>query len=168
MAIKGAKFFYKVLALIVLTGFGLSLIHSGYHDSIDVLGAGFFGALLLGLYGLFQNNRALPWIVLLLMKGLMVYIHFVYRLESHLWLAYYGFIGLALLHRLFVKQADDRSILSKSLLTLICFTLMGGVFLLFNRASLRVQPSVLYELQWLLIGFSLPLSISLLPSSKAS
>jgi undecaprenyl-diphosphatase len=155
---KTKNIFYQVLIVGLLISIGFSLVHKGYHDYADVLAGIFFGVILIrGFMHLTNHNdKIITWILCSISTLLMFYIAKIYTIESHVWMAYYGLIGLVFSEQCFVKHQKDESLYCKLLATFFCFMSIFGVKMLFATSVFSALPMFLKQLEWALIGFCIP------------
>lgn len=151
---------YKLFIIFLLSGIGFSLIYFNYHNYLDIIGAIFFAVLLITAYALLlsHNKKMLPWVIFFLGSLLMLYISIAFELPRHLWMAYYGVIGLMISEHLFSKKQNSKPLHRKLISTAICFAMILGIKALFTIQELSHMPAFLNQIQWGLIGFSIPLS----------
>lgn len=73
--------FYKLLIIIALFGIAISLVHYGYHDYYDILGAIFFSSLLLAIsYKTIKKQETFfPKIVFIISTVMIIYISINYQ-----------------------------------------------------------------------------------------
>jgi undecaprenyl-diphosphatase len=151
---------YKIPLIGLLIGIGLSLIHFGYHSYIDILGALLFGGLLIYLYSFLERNckQLLHPIILSFSTFLVVYIAFRNEVENHLWMSYFALIGIIVSERLFGEEKSKKSLKNKVFATVICFTSLFIIKVLFeSEVTLSITP-LFRQTKWALIGFSIPFS----------
>lgn len=148
----------RIFISLLLGGIGLSLVYFGYHTYGDILGALFF-ALLLGMVyilGLSKISLILPWVIAGITSFLMVYIYIFYKIENDLWMAYYALLGFMLSEKLFGQKQIFQTMWNKVIMSLLCFSTMYVIEVLFSFQILAQLPSFLSQMRWLLIGFSIP------------
>jgi undecaprenyl-diphosphatase len=147
----------KILIMGLLTGIAFSLIHCGYHNTLDILGGIFFGSLLLLAYRLLKTTQThiiLP-VLLSFSTCLMLYIATIQSIIEHLWMAYYGLIGLMLSQQLFKDYPRSTDFQSKIAATLFAVASLVTIKILFSFLHL---PLFLMQIQWMLMGACIPLS----------
>jgi undecaprenyl-diphosphatase len=162
LIINTRKALYKVLLASLLSGVGLSLVYCGYHNYFDILGAMFFGSLLLLGYSYFINEQKqiLSLILLAFATFLMLYVKFLHgAIVGHLWMAYYALIGLGFSNHFFIDKIKTDSFKNNIVATVFCFIIIFIVQKVFIFIRL---PEFVVQMQWLIIGFGVPLSIHLL------
>jgi hypothetical protein len=152
---------FRILVALLLIGIALSLVYFGYHNFVDIAGAVFFALLLMLAYYLIstQKPELLPWLVLSIASGLMIYIHMIDKIKSPPWMAYYTLVGFMLSEKLFGKKISPANTVNKILSTLLCFGLFFMIKGLFSIEVIHQWPRYLQQLQWVLIGISLPASL---------
>ncbi|KTD31575.1 phosphatase PAP2 family protein [Legionella maceachernii] len=159
LAFKIENLGFRVVAVALLMGIGLSLIHFDYHNYYDVLAGVFFALLLLISYyfSSLKWPKNVPWFILLIASLLMLYIHWrTDEILSHPWMAYYALWGLIIAEQIANRKAVAMVRSHKLLATLLCFVAILGVHTFFRYVITFNQPVPLYQLQWLLIGFIIP------------
>lgn len=156
IAYKLNNIIIRILSLCLLTGIAISLVYSGYHNYYDVVAGSFFAIILLILYDYILHNKAdsIITINLLFISIAMTYIYFtIDKLFPHLWLAYYTFIGFSFSAKIFNNSDILITKFEKTFTTLSFFLSMYLINYLF---SFLKAPDYIFQLKWLLIGFSLP------------
>lgn len=145
---------YRILMIGLIAGIGLSLIYSGYHNLIDILGAVFFGCLLIILYSFFvhKSNNCITWSVIFLSTLLMMYIGCTFKIIEHLWMAYYALIGMSLSEKFFSRYPHTKDLQSKIVATILCF---GFIFIIKAISTYNFIPFI-QQAQWALISFCIP------------
>ena len=158
LAYKFNNLFFRILILILLGGIGASLVYSNYHNYYDVLGGVFFAIMLIGIYN-FVQARTPGFLLALCLAFASLIIIYSYigtnQIMPHLFLAYYALIGFTLSTRIFAKKTELENISGKVLATIFCFLSIFIIRYIFNLISL---PIYLHQLQWLLVGISIPAS----------
>lgn len=157
---KSRSVIVQILLFTVLSGIGFSLVEKGYHQYQDVMAAIGFGILLISGYILCLKKRKdlLPWLVIGCASLLMIYGAVTYTLESHLWMAYYGLLGLILTEKNMHHAEGMGSILGKIEATVACLGSILLIKMVFSVETLRTLPAFISQLQWALIGICIPLS----------
>lgn len=163
LAIHASKLIIKALATTLLIGIGLGLMYFGYHNIIDVLGAVFFGSLIVILYralwGL-NKEKLLLKLAMVFSTCCVIYIGFMYKIEPHVWKSYYALIGILFSEYHFgqeesMLEAKKESLKFKLLATIICFSallVINGMFKLF------ALPVMIAQIQWMMVSFFIPFS----------
>ena len=169
---KTHKMFIRLIMLVILAGIAVSLVHFGFHNYYDILGAIFFGGILLLIYQklLSKYEFSLSWSIFFSSTIMIVYIAYVYRIESHLWMAYYGLIGIMFSEKTFSNLKDSnqsflnnkkpttKNVISKIVATIFCFGAFFLIKIVFASECMSDLPGVVSQLQWALISFCIPLS----------
>ena len=131
---KTDKKIIKLLLVILLSCLGSSLIYCNFHDWIDVLGAVCFTIIEIMIYHIiFVNfgNRVVSIISIISAIGIMLILDIIYKVEFHVWLAFYGLLGMEF--SLFIMEEKKLKQLSRKFLALILSTLMiTAVYYLFK------------------------------------
>lgn len=150
----------RILIALLLIGIAFSLVYFGYHNYVDITGAVFFAFLLIATYYLISTKKPeiLRWLVIFFASVLMIYISLIDKIKSPPWMAFYTLLGFMLSEKLFGKKITSGTLLHKTLTTLVCLILFFIIKGLFSIQVISQLPSYLYQLQWVLIGFSLPAS----------
>ncbi|AVP87313.1 hypothetical protein phytr_3610 [Candidatus Phycorickettsia trachydisci] len=142
----------KILIVFLLIGVGQSLVYMGYHNYFDVLGAIFFGSILVLL-----SKYLSPKTTFVTATLLLLYILLLYQMLEHLWLAYYGLIGIISSYTLFAEKTTKINLKQKVLATALCFGAIFGIKTFFG-IFLSHLPPFISQIQWILIGFVIPYS----------
>jgi hypothetical protein len=170
--IQFSNIIIRFILFCTLVGIGISLVYFGYHNYIDIVGAVIVGVLLLfayhKLFSLLKN--ILTWLMLALVSWLMVYIKERYRIPEHLWIAYFGFLGVFISDSLFVKnQAKTKDFKTKVFTTIIAFIFVFATREIFKLDIFSTLPAFVQQSQWFIIGFFIPiLSLVQLSTTKKS
>ncbi|MDR1334375.1 MAG: hypothetical protein LBJ71_04095, partial [Holosporaceae bacterium] len=91
---KTGNYTVKTLLAFLIAGIGFALVHCNYHDWFDVLGAMIFAAMEITIYFLLEISPKIKAISVTLFMGIMLcVIHYFYKMEPHIWLAFYSFVG---------------------------------------------------------------------------
>ncbi|MBN8511996.1 MAG: phosphatase PAP2 family protein [Rickettsiales bacterium] len=152
------NFKFRIFIIFILSGVGYSLVYNRFHNYLDVFGALFFGILLILSARLVIKKypKIYDLICITFASLLMLYIYLMNTLTNYNWMVYLALIGIIFSHRIFVKAFDI--VLTKRLKllnTLIAILLVGCIKMMFGLID---QNNVIYTLQWLLVGLSLPFS----------
>ena len=152
---KASSNVIKAILIGILIGIAYSLVHMGYHNYFDIIGALIFAALLLLVYSLFskQNVKLQSVIVIVLASMLMIYSEFMHGIAAHLWMAYYGLIGIIISEQLFASKISTKTVPAKIIATVLCFAALSVIKLLFATGPLALLPAFIGQLQWAMIGF---------------
>lgn len=144
---------------ILLIGIGLSLLYFGYHNSFDILGAIFFGLLLIWAYNqllISIQQTLLPVVILLFNTLLVLYISFAHGMNQYSWMAYYALIGIIFSELHFKQKTTLVDNISKLLATLLCVI----AFILTNQIFPKNHfIPFIASFKWLFIGYSAPFSL---------
>ncbi|MCT4635360.1 MAG: phosphatase PAP2 family protein [Rickettsiales bacterium] len=157
LAYNFKSYFLRSVIIFLLVGIGWSLIYSGFHDHYDVLGAVLFAIIILSVYYFTMQKiqRSILYLSIGLASFLMLYIYLVFnQILPHLWLAYYALIGFMISFRMFDQNTQS----NKVIVTMLCFLIIVTIKIAFRLQILSSLPIYLSQLQWLLIGFSIPFS----------
>ncbi len=152
------NFKFRVFIIFVLLGVGYSLVYNGFHNYLDVFGAVFFGILLILSAHLIINKypNIYDLICIIFASLLMLYIYLVNILTNYNWMVYLALIGIMFSHRVFIRTFDAALTKRFKLLnTIIAILFVGCIKLVFGLID---QDNIIYILQWLLVGLSLPFS----------
>lgn len=169
---KIRKSFINIIGLIILTGEAWGLVHFGYHNYYDIVGAIIFGSILLLVYQKFLYVKVkepkLSLIMLLCSIIMMVYIAYVYYIRYHLWMIFYSFVGIIISEVIFSKldylnqeHLNKRSLkwfLTKIMATILCFGAILLIKLVFQSEYMSGLSNFIIHIQWVLISFCIPLS----------
>ena len=156
MAYKLNNLIVRILSLFLLIGIAISLVYSGYHNYYDVAAGVFFSIILIILYDYILHNKAniVTMITILFTSLAMAYIYFsTGKLLPHLWLAYYTFIGFSCSSVIFNKIDI---LINKFEKILASFSFFLSMYFIHYIFSFIEAPNYIFQLKWLLIGFSLP------------
>lgn len=154
------NFLARILIIILLFGIALSLIYFDYHNYYDILGAIFFGFLLMTFYMIILKIDSSKIFVVNFFIGtaLMIYISLSYELKSHLWMSYYALMGFVLAGHCFKNKQVTSDKKNKIIATIFCFVMLVAISQLY---SLTLSP-FLAQTKWLFIGFCIVSSIHVL------
>jgi undecaprenyl-diphosphatase len=152
---------FQTLSVVVLIGIGLSLVYFGYHNFFDLAGGIFCAVLLILFYNLIstQKERFRQIIIFSFSTILLFYAAIIYQVADHLWLAYYCLIGITLSENFFAEEVKVISLFNKALSTFFCLIIIFTIRKLFAVSEISSSPAFLNQIQWLIIGFSLPYSV---------
>jgi len=156
---------YQILIIDLLIGTASSLVYFGYHNYFDILGAVFFGALLIIIYSYLLKHikHYLPFISIIFSTLLMIYIAAQYEIAEHVWMAYYALIGFLGAEKIFRKNLVILNIPNKIIATVFCFSIFFIIKKIFIQISL---PTFVIQLQWLIMGFAIPSSVYIFNKTK--
>ncbi|WP_156812357.1 phosphatase PAP2 family protein [Legionella tunisiensis] len=158
LAYKVEKPVFRLATVTLLVGIGASLIHFDYHNLFDVLAGSFFALLLIVAYYLPSKKwpQSMPLVIVLIGSLLVFYINWRYtRIPVHAWMAYYALSGFVISDKLFGR--NTALLLSHKLLaTLLCILALITIHLLFHHMLPNNPPAHIYQLEWLVIGLTVP------------
>jgi undecaprenyl-diphosphatase len=86
----------KALLFLLICGFGFSLIHCHFHDFFDIIGAVAFAFGEIVIYHFILLNfgeKAVAVVAIAAAVFSMAALFLIYKLELHVWLAFYALIG---------------------------------------------------------------------------
>lgn len=158
------NFIYKILMIVLLIGIALSLVYCNYHNYFDILGAIFFGCLLIFFCKFLANSKKKILLAILLTFStlLLLYILLVHKvIEQHLWMAYYTLIGVVFSEYLFGKEGITINLRSKIIASIVCFIMLFIKKILFLSSYMSSLPIFFKQIPWVVIGFCIPWSIFL-------
>lgn len=139
--------------ILLLLAIAFALVYKGYHQPFEIIGGLVFGVILLQFYLRLQNKEILILalgIMLLLLNYLLAP-----KILPHVWLAIFAFVGIFFGNNylpISSKQSNSEKIFS----TIIYFGLLLLVRKLFSLIHLSL---IIYNMQWILVAFNLPLSV---------
>ncbi len=159
----------RILLCFLLTGIGWALVHFGYHNWLDVLGALGFGFLTLTGYKIvshyfvfLKKKPYLTGIFLLLLAILMLAcLHWTAKIPAHAWVAFYALAGFTSGWGMAYHSLREAKWKEKVLALCLCFLSITLVYSFFQKTSLKMQPSPITQLQYFIAAFLLPVSIRL-------
>lgn len=157
---KTPRWFVKVLLLLLLGCLGFSLIHCQFHDLKAILGAVGFFILEFAVYYALSRAYGDAWtgvVATAAAIGCMLLLHHCYRLQFHVWLAFYGLVGLEL--SLLTKEVRLQSLSQKTLALALAAMFAALVYYLFRYWAFPVD--YLAELRFLFLGPSVIAAIRL-------
>lgn len=161
IAYKIEKPVFRLTMVTLLVGIGSSLIHFGYHNLFDVLAGSFFALLIIVSYYLLSKKwpQKTPLLMVLIASSLVLYINWRYaRIPVHVWMAYYALSGFVISDKL--SGRSTALLLShKFLSTLICFSALIAIHLVFHHMLPSNPPAHIYQLEWLVIGLTVPAAV---------
>lgn len=165
LAIKINQPLWRLLIAVLLLGIGYSLVHRGFHNYFDVLGAMFFGTTLLALYGyaLAKTKQYITTITLVSAGMLLLFAYVkMQRIEPHLWLAIYALLGFSIAEKICANKITA-SFIAKTIASIIFFAVLYLIYMLMNTSAYfsiaASLPAYLLELKWLLIAAMIPCSL---------
>lgn len=158
----------RILLGFLLTGIGWALVHFGYHNWLDVLGALGFGFLTLAGYKIvshyfvfLKKKPYLTGVFLLPLAILMLAcLHWTAKIPTHTWMAFYAFVGFTSGWGLTCQSLREARWKEKGLALCLCFLGITIVYSLFQKTSLKMQPAPIF-LQYFIAAFLLPVSVRL-------
>ena len=146
----------------ICIGIAGGLLYFNYHQPYDIAGAIGIGLLWVWSYKQLlkmpKTRLYLPVILLTSASLLMIYIHWLYGLKDHMWMAYYALIGVHAGEYRFGRNPTTLSIIRKSFATgffFMSFLILHKIFL-----GYTFLPS-LFQLKWMAIGACIPFSVFL-------
>jgi undecaprenyl-diphosphatase len=159
----------RILLCFLLTGIGWALVHFGYHNWLDVLGALGFGFLTLTGYKIvshyfvfLQKKPYLTGIFLLPLAILMLAcLHWTAKIPAHAWMAFYALVGFASSWGLTCQSLREARWKEKGLALCLCVLGITLIYSLFQKTFLKMQPAPIAQLQYFIAAFLLPVSIRL-------
>ena len=151
----------RSLVSIILLGIGFALIQQKYHNLYDVLGAVLFGLLTLFVYTivlqikLFMNKPfLLGYMLIALSIGLLFSMD---SLLQHTSMAFMVLAGFTLSWTIF---SDSIEVTLSFVRSMIGFFSIIGVY--FLALQIKHYTNLEYDIQWLIIGISIPLTAKIL------
>ena len=150
---------------IILLGIGFALIQQKYHNLYDVLGAILFGILTLFLWAivlqikLFMNKPfLLGYILISLSIGLLLSTDSVLK---HTSMAFMVLTGFTLSWTIFSDSIEVNLSFIRSMIGSV--SIIGIYFLVLQ---IKHYTNLEYDIQWLIIGISIPLTANILKSKQ--
>lgn len=141
----------KLLLAVLLSCLGASLIHCRFHDWIDILGAVGFTIAEIAVYHVMSANfgeRTVGVVSIISAIGIMLILEAIYKVEFHVWLAFYGLIGMEF--SLSAMEEKKLNQLSRKFLALVLSTFtIAAVYYLFK--CLAFDKYYLSEVRFALI-----------------
>ncbi len=153
--------------VLICMGIAGGLLYFNYHQLYDIVGAIGVGLLWVGSYKkllkVSSTGLSLPVILIISASLLMLYIHWIYGLKDHMWMAYYTLIGIQAGEYRFGRNPTALSIIRKGFATAFFFV----SFLIFHKISIGYTflPG-LFQIKWMAIGACIPLSVFLFQPRK--
>ncbi|MDR3179640.1 MAG: hypothetical protein LBT70_01960 [Holosporaceae bacterium] len=144
----------KMLLAIILMCEGFSLIYCKFHDLLDVLGALGFAVAEIFCYHLIvskfkeKGEKYATAIAIAIALGAMIILSIIYRIENHVWLAFYGLCGLFFS----LSQIADKklkTLLQKFWALLIASLFCWLVYMVFKNLNFR--QNFLFEIKFALL-----------------
>lgn len=157
LAYKFRKAIISLLVSFILFAIGWSLIHMGYHNIMDVIGAIIVGIIWILLYGfVIAKSKNSSLLLIVIAAILAIYIHNLKEISPHIYLVYYALIGFALTESkvTHTKYSNWNKVFS----TILCFGSVIGVKVIFTMEIFLSLPIFIYQLHWVFIGCIIPLS----------
>ena len=156
IAYKMNNIIVRISSLCLLAGIALSLVYKGYHNYYDVIAGVFFSVILIIVYNYMSRNKSyITTIISLLFISLsMIYIYISNgKIPGNLWLAYYAFVGFSFSAEIFKNRNTLVTKIERILASLSFFL---SIYLIHYIFRFIEAPNYIFQLKWLLIGFSLP------------
>lgn len=126
------------IGLFTLLGcFGFSLIHCHFHDLMDVMGAVGFAVSEFVIYHVISTkfgDKVVGVLAVLSAVATMIALNIIYKIEFHVWLAFYGLVGMEIASLVFPKK-PILSVLQKVLALLVSMITIAGIYYLFRVCS---------------------------------
>lgn len=149
---------------ILLLMIGASLIYCGYHNIIDIIGAVFFGILVIAGYKHCQRlfkQEMLYVSSFAFATGCLIFLYTTYAVPAHVSMAYYALIGFTMATYILEKSLplNKQTTYQKITATLIFFGLLVAVSCIFSLKFDFIKR--LGSLRWFALGVSIPLSLFL-------
>lgn len=158
----------RVLCVCICIGIAKGLLHFGYHQVYDIIGAGIVGLLWVWVYDRLLTvsgiSHYLPALLILFASFLMIYITKVYTLKGHAWMAYYALIGMNGGEYMFRRNSSGLS-LKQKIFALLFFVI--GFLVLHKLFLCKTLPCFLSQLYWLGVGGLIPGSVFLFQSKPS-
>ncbi|MDR2766359.1 MAG: hypothetical protein LBB63_02760 [Holosporaceae bacterium] len=129
----------KVALVLLICCLGFSLVHQRFHDWFDVLGALTFAGAELLIYRYILVNfgeKATAVVALAASLASMVALSVIYKLEFHVWLAFYGLLG-TILSLSFIEDAKLPDWLQKFVTLALSTSLIAVVFFVFKALAFK-------------------------------
>ena len=124
----------RVALLALLCCLGSSLVYCNFHDWFDVLGAVGFSIAEIFAYHLISKNfgdKTAGAVAIFSAIACMLVLHVIFKVEWHVWLAFYGLAGMTSM-LFFVKEQKLQTFLAKIIALGIAAAIVYGVNYVFN------------------------------------
>lgn len=162
--VNNLKFRLFVIGIFCAVAFGL--IHFGYHNIFDILGALFFGGILLHSYLFFKRRfsiKVFSIVIIFLNSLLLLYIWSSFKMYNHLLACYFALFGILGSEMKFGNNNIKTSLKQKIFATVICFSVIFIINILF---MFNFMPKILFPIRWFLVGGTIPLSLFIVKHIK--
>jgi len=156
----------RTMLVFLLMIMGFSLIHRHFHDLFDVLGAVGFGASEIIIYHfLWQRfgSKCVAAVALIGSIAIIVTLSIIYKVEYHVWLAFYGLCG-TIFSLSAIDDLKPKRISQKILVLFIIGLLTFFVYVVFRTINFS-QP-YLSEIKFMLLPIIIMGSINIFANFK--
>ena len=146
------NYIVKALIVIILIGVGFGLINCGYHNNRDILGAIFFGTIILVFYKFYfqKDKNKLLLITVSSASILMLYFHIIHNVNHGICLPYYALLGFVSGNYYIKNKEIQTNNLNKICATLFSISVLFIVNKLYSYINL---PLYLGHTKWFIICF---------------
>lgn len=152
---KTDKNFLKIGLAALLCCFGFSLIHCHFHDLKDVMGAAGFAFAEFVTYHELSNkfgDKVVGFISIVSAVAFMIALGIIFRVEFHVWLAFYGLVGMeSALY--FFPQESLKSVTKKLFALLLSGAMIAAVYYVFK--ALAFDKFYLSEIRFLIFPWAI-------------
>ncbi|RZI46306.1 phosphatase PAP2 family protein [Rickettsiales endosymbiont of Peranema trichophorum] len=149
----------KLLTILLLVGVGFSLVYMGYHTYFDILGAIFFGSILVLVYMALDDITKRMVFLLVLSTLILLHINGIGMMTAYVWKVYLAIIFTVVGQQLFDKESTTNGVVGKIVGIFTCFGIVLTIHILLNTSKITsCLPEFMKQLEWAMIGFSIPLS----------
>ncbi len=159
LAVNSTSKVFRWIIVSLLAAIGWALIHFGYHNSYDVSGALIVAGFLIFLQHtvVFKEDKTLykGFLFFASLLGFYIYIEASF-IAGHVFMAYYMLLGMIIAECSMGLDCPDLNFSLKLVATLASYLLLIANYLIFHPLKL-VLPPYLFEMQWFLVGVSLPI-----------
>ena len=132
--------FAKILLTLLLCSMGFSLVHCHFHDWIDLLGAVGFSVAEIFLYHVLTSHfgdKVVGIFSIISSIFVIAVLNIVYKIEPHVWLAFYAMIGMEL-SLLLIKETKLKTISEKLIALLLSVFGIAVVYVVFKYLSFKM------------------------------
>ena len=155
----------KILRIVIaclLSLIATGLIYFGYHTLYDVLGGLFVAIIIIAFYKtmIHKTPNLLQLFTIVVACLLLIYIFAYYReIPAHIMTTFVILISFIATQHIFGNNKVTPGVGRKIISTIIAFTIILATKLLFSTELFIELPFILKQIEWIMIGMVIPLSV---------